>query len=209
MGALALPNGIDISATMWGTLLLVGVLVVYTIGYKFASTGLVDSLVLTVNLATLTLLVPMILDPGRVPQTLVTLVIFFFLALPMLTQLAIHDRVRQKQKEQIRLTLTDHAKIRDADRREEVTRAFAQLAELLIGPDCRTQHSTMGITYETRTTQRSVFQRALAATRLFEDIPLVDLEIPNGLRYGRLYRWTVAIPSTMAFLLACLLFLMK
>jgi hypothetical protein len=208
MGALALPNGLDISGTMWGTLLLVGVLVAYTIGYKFASTGLVDSLVLTVNLATLTLLVPMILDPGRVPQTLVTLVIFFFLALPMLTQLAIHDRVREKQKEQIRLKLTERAKIKDADRREEVTKAFAELAELLIGPDCDpTLHH--GITYETRTTQRSVFRRALAATRLFEDIPLVDLEIPDGLRYGRLYRWTVAIPSAIAFLLACSLFLMK
>jgi len=196
---------INITTETAGSILLVAVLVTYTLVYRFATTTLVDSLVLTVNIGTLTLLVPMTLHSGRIPQGVIMLVILFLFALPMGAQLYFQLTVRHKQFQHTLEVLQQHAK-GNAARRGELARAFADLAELMIDPDCD-PYTRTGVTYQARDRQRHVFLEAVGSTDLFTYIATDELLIPDGVKWGKWFRLTVGFPSVIAFLAACLVFL--
>lgn len=190
-----------------GPLLLVVVLITYFLIYRFISTGLVDSLILTLNLGTLTLLVPMLVSSGRVPVAVVASLLLLVLTSPVIGQLWFQQRARQNQKTQTQNVLFRRSK-GDADLRYDLAEKFANLAELMIDPDCDPSlHS--GFTWRARHRQRQTFLAALGVTQLFEPINEEELYQPDALMWGRWFRSTVGVPSVLLFLAACLVFLQQ
>ncbi len=189
-----------------GPLLLVAVLVTYTLVYRFISTGLVDSLILTINLGTLTLLVPMLVTSGRISLGIVTGLLLLVFAFPITTQLWFQQRVRQNQKDHTRELLFRRTLVA-ADLKWDLAVAFANLAELLIDPDCDPV-LRYGFTWRARQRQRSMFLEALKASQLFAPIGLEELPIIDGRLWGIWFRILVGIPSVLLFLAACVVFLL-
>jgi hypothetical protein len=188
-----------------GPLLLVAVLVAYTLVYRFISTGLVDSLILTINLGTLTLLVPMLVNAGRVGLGMVMGLLLLVFASPIITQLWFQQRVRSNQKTQIQRVLFHRAQ-GASDLNYELAEAFANLAELLIDPDID-PFLHYGFTWRARHRQRLTFLAALTASQQFAPIAEEELEITDGLFWGRWFRGLVGIPSVLLFFAACFVFL--